>query len=177
VLVWATTLDLSWSDLALKPVYLPFVHQLVREAAGYREQPGWMTVGQAIDVPATSNTTPLVVLGPDGQRQSPPEGASALGVEQAGFYEVRGAREGQSLQVVASNVDLAESDLTRIDPAEVSVAVTGQPSGNGSGGPAATVPDEVQEQAQRIWWYLLLAGILLLIAESWLARRLAPARL
>ena len=61
VLVWATTLDLSWNDLALKPVYLPFVHQLVREAAGYREQPGWMTVGQAIDVPATSNSTPLVV--------------------------------------------------------------------------------------------------------------------
>jgi hypothetical protein len=177
VLVWATTLDLSWNDLALKPVYLPFVHQLVREAAGYREQPGWMTVGQAIDVPAASNSTPLVVLGPDGQRQSPPEGASALGVEQAGFYEVRGAREGQSLQVVASNVDLAESDLTRIDPAEVTVAVTGHPAGNGPGGEVAAVPDEVQEQAQRIWWYLLLAGILLLIAESWLARRLAPARL
>ena len=51
------------------------------------------------------------------------------------------------------------------------------PGSGGPGGTAATVPDEVQEQAQRIWWYLLLAGILLLIAESWLARRLAPARL
>jgi hypothetical protein len=177
VLVWATTLDLSWNDLALKPVYLPFIHQLVREAAGYREQPGWVTVGQAIDVPATSGSVPAVVLGPDGQRQSPPEGASALVVEQAGFYDVRGAREGQSLQVVASNVDLAESDLTRIDPAEVGVAVTGHPVGGGPAGQPTTVPDEVQEQAQRIWWYLLLAGILLLIAESWLARRLAPARL
>jgi len=175
VLVWATTLDLSWSDLALKPVYLPFVHQLVRQASGFREQPGWVTVGQAIEVGAAD--TSAVVLSPGGQRLSPPEGASALEVAEAGFYDVRGAREGESLRVVAANVDLAESDPTRLDPAEMAVAVTGQPGPGGAGEPAAAVPDEVQEQAQRIWWYLLFAGILLLIAESWLARRLAPARL
>ena len=78
--------------------------------------------------------------------------------------------------MVASNVDLAESDLTRVDPGEVSVAVTGQPGSGGRTAAAVAVPDEVQEQAQRIWWYLLFAGILLLIAESWLARRLSPAR-
>ena len=33
VLVLATTLDLFWNDLALKPVYLPFVHQLARQAS------------------------------------------------------------------------------------------------------------------------------------------------
>jgi hypothetical protein len=175
VLVWATTLDLSWSDLALKPVYLPFVHQLVRQASGFREQPGWVTVGQPIDVSGT-NATP-VVLAPGGERLSPAQGASALEVTEAGFYDVRGAREGESLRVVASNVDLAESDPTRLDPAEMAVAVTGQPGGAGSGAEVAAIPDEVQEQAQRIWWYLLFAGILLLIAESWLARRLAPARL
>ena len=175
VLVWATTLDLSWNDLALKPVYLPFVHQLVRQAAGYREQPGWMTVGQAIDVGATSASA--VVLSPAGQRLSPPEGGSALEVAEPGFYEVRGAREGESLRIVATNVDLAESDATRLDPAEMTVAVTGQPGGNGGTSAATIVPDEVQEQAQRVWWYLLFAGILLLIAESWLARRMAPARL
>jgi len=177
VLVWATTLDLSWNDLALKPVYLPFVHQLAREAASYREDPGWLTVGQAIDLEAGPTSPPAVVLAPGGQRLSPPDGASALSVEEAGFYDVRGAREGQSLRVVAGNVDVAESDPARMDPEEMRVAVTGQPGGSSPGGPAATVPDEVQEQAQRIWWYLLLAGILLLIAESWLARRLAPARL
>jgi hypothetical protein len=175
VLVWASTLDLSWSDLALKPVYLPFVHQLVRQSSGYREDPGWVTVGQAIDVGTAGAAA--VVLSPAGERLSTPDGASALVVAEAGFYDVRAAREGDSLRVVAANVDLSESDLTRLDPAEMTVAVTGQPGGDGPGGPAAAVPDEVQEQAQRIWWYLLFAGILLLIAESWLARRLAPARL
>jgi hypothetical protein len=134
-----------------------------------------VTVGQAIEVGTAGAST--VVLSPGGQRLSPPEGGSALEVAEAGFYDVRGAREGQSLRLVASNVDLAESDPTPVDPAEVTVAVTGQPGGSGPEGEVAAVPDEVQEQAQRIWWYLLFAGILLLIAESWLARRLAPARL
>ena len=41
VLVWTSTLDTLWSDLALQPVFLPFVHQLVRHAAGHVEsRPG-----------------------------------------------------------------------------------------------------------------------------------------
>jgi hypothetical protein len=37
------------------------------------------------------------------------------------------------------------------------------------------LPDEAQELAQRVWWYLLFAGILLLIAETVLARRASTA--
>ena len=174
VLVLATTLDLLWNDLALKPVYLPFVHQLARQASSYAEQPGWVTVGQAVDI--TSTGTASVILSPSGQRVTPPEGSSAMEVTEPGFYEVRDAREGQPLRVIASNVDLAESDTARVDPEEVSVAVTGQPGSGGLNGGPVVVPDTVQEQAQRIWWYLLFAGILILIAESWLARRLSPVR-
>ena len=31
--MWTSTLDLTWNDLALKPVYLPFVHQVARYLA------------------------------------------------------------------------------------------------------------------------------------------------
>ncbi len=174
VLVLATTLDLFWNDLALKPVYLPFVHQLARQASSYTEQPGWATVGQAVDL--TTTGTASVILSPSGERVTPAEGSSAMEVTEPGFYEVRDAREGQPLRVIASNVDLAESDTARVDPEEVSVAVTGQPGSGGLNGGPVVVPDTVQEQAQRIWWYLLFAGILILIAESWLARRLSPVR-
>jgi hypothetical protein len=174
VLILATTLDLLWNDLALKPVYLPFVHQLARHASSYSEQPGWVTIGQAVEMASTG--TAAVILSPSGQRLTPAEGSSALELAEPGFYEVRDAREGQPLRVVASNVDLTESDLARVDPGEVSVAVTGQPGSEGPDAAAVVVPDSVQEQAQRIWWYLLFAGILILIAESWLARRLLPVR-
>ena len=139
VLVLATTLDLFWNDLALKPVYLPFVHQLARQASSYAEQPGWTTVGQAVDV-----TTHRHRLGdPQSVRTTgdAAEGSSAMEVTEPGFYEVRDAREGQPLRVIASNVDLAESDLARVDPGEVSVAVTGQPGSGGLNGGPVVVPD------------------------------------
>ena len=77
--------------------------------------------------------------------------------------------------VAASNVNLAESNLDRMDPKELVAAVTG----NGTSGSTSgqdVLPDEAQELAQRVWWYLLFAGILLLIAETALAHRYSRAR-
>ena len=39
----------------------------------------------------------------------------------------------------------------------------------------APLTPEAQEQRQRIWWYLLVGGILLLGAETLLANRLSKA--
>jgi hypothetical protein len=181
VIVFAMPFDLSWSDLPLKPVFLPFVHQLTRHAASYREQPLWLTVGQALDLAslrpqATSGTAlrPSLVLTPSGQRVTPTAAQPAVELREQGFYEVREqARESQPAAIVASNVELGESDFTIIDPREIVVAVSGRPGDAGPGGPADVIPDALQEQAQRVWWYLLFAGILLLIAETLVARRLA----
>ena len=54
--------------------------------------------------------------------------------------------------------------------------MTGQPAAADSTAGQDVLPDSAQELAQRVWWYLLFAGILLLIAETWLARRLSPVR-
>jgi hypothetical protein len=200
VVVFASTLDLAWNDLALKPMFLPFVHQLGRHLSGFKEQPAWLTIGQVLDVDAaeiaagaTAAATVRAaagrtVLTPGGQRRelgntgapgapgapSAP-GAAALELTEQGFYEVRGSgREAGPVIVAASNVSLSESDLTRMDPQEVVSAVTaGDPTGSTTGGDV--LPDEAQELAQRVWWYLLFAGILLLIAETVLAHRLTRA--
>ncbi len=37
VLVWTSSLDTAWNDLALQPVFLPFLHQLVRHTASHAE--------------------------------------------------------------------------------------------------------------------------------------------
>ena len=52
VLAWASTLDSFWNDLALKPVFLPFVHQVVRHLAGYVAPLPWHTAAQVLDVAA-----------------------------------------------------------------------------------------------------------------------------
>ena len=193
VVVFASTLDLAWNDLALKPMFLPFVHQLGRHLSGFKEQPAWLTIGQVLDVDAaeiaagatsgaqTRAAAGRTVLTPAGQRRdlagatSGISGTSALELTDHGFYEIRGAgREAGPVIVAASNVSLTESDLTRMDPKELVSAVTGGDS-TGSTPGGDVLPDEAQELAQRVWWYLLFAGILLLIAESVLAHRLTRA--
>ncbi|MEO8680697.1 MAG: BatA domain-containing protein [Vicinamibacterales bacterium] len=196
-IVFASTLDLSWNDLPLKPVFLPFIHQLGRRLSGYKEQPAWLTVGQVLDVGAaeaaagatlgaSGGSTSRTVLAPSGQRKdlvppvaapgAPPAAtAAALELAEQGFYEVRGSgRESGPVIVAAANVSLAESNLDRLDPKELLAAVSGSGNSGPSGG-QDVLPDEAQELAQTYWWYLLFAGILLLIAETVLAQRYSRA--
>ncbi len=209
VVMFASTIDLSWNDLALKPVFLPFVHQLGRHLSGFREQPAFLTIGEVLDITAaeiaagaTSSAARTgggrTVLTPSGQRrdlstsapgatvdrstsapgaEATAAGATAAALELAeqGFYEVRGAgRAPGPVIVAAANVNLAESNLDRMDPKELVAGVTGS-GATGSTGVQDVLPDEAQELAQRVWWYLLFAGILLLIAETVLAQRLSRA--
>ena len=197
VIVYASTLDLNWNDLALKPMFLPFVHQLGRHLSGFKEQPAWLTIGQVLDVDAaeiaagaTSGSAARAAAGrailtPGGQRRDLSTAAAAtaggaapvaaLELTEQGFYEVRGTgRDAGPTIVAASNVNIGESNLDRMDPKELVAAVTGNgPSGSTSG--QDVIPDEAQELAQRVWWYLLFAGILLLIGETIVAHRYSRA--
>ena len=183
VIAWGSTLDLYWNDLALKPVFLPFVHQVIRHLSLYRERPSSSTVGQVIDLtefadsagPANAaRASGRLVLAPSGKRQDlEGDQSRVLELAEQGFYEIREARPGSPTAVAASNVELIESDTTAIDPKEITFSVTGGgragPGGNGT----MVLPDETQERTQRFWWYLLFAGILLLTGESLLAHRLS----
>jgi hypothetical protein len=177
VLLWASSLDIEWNDLAVKPIFLPFVHQLARHLAGYREPEPWLTVGEVLDparvVPAHASDVKMVVS-PSGQRTAlDPEGGDVVPLEEQGFYELRGqSPSGGPTATVASNIDLAESDLTPMDPKEVVAAVTGRASGVSGGAGSAEMTDATREATQRIWWYLLFAGAILLAGETLVSNRI-----
>ena len=180
VLLWASTLDLSWSDLPLKPVYLPFVHQAVRYLASYTEESPWLTVGQVLDSSAGAARNAAledrVVLTPSGGRVSLGEdGLEVLGLTEAGFYEIREGRGDVELAAVASNVDPLEAVLTPMDPKEIVAATTVPADGASGGDNAAALTPEARERSQRLWWYLLVFGLLLLGAETLVSNRLSKA--
>jgi hypothetical protein len=61
---------------------------------------------------------------------------------------------------------VAESDLTTFDPRELVLAVaSGAGAGAGAEGGAELTPEQV-ERRQALWWYLLFAGVLLLLLEQ-----------
>ena len=178
VLLWASTLDDSWSDLPKKLLYVPFLHRSIRHLARYTEPQPWLNVGQVLDPTATAGPRPQnaerVVVTPSGRRVPlEDEGSDVMELTEQGFYELRGQEAGD-VSVVAANVDPIEADLTPMDPKEIVAAAVGAPTG--TGGPGATgVPltPEAREKNQRLWWYLLVAGILLLGADTLLSNQMA----
>ena len=148
---------------------------MARYLAAYREPEPWLTVGSVLD-PGRAAAGPAdirTVVTPSGERVAlDPEGGDVVTLEEQGFYELReGATGAGPAATVAANVDLSESDLTPMDPREVVAAVSG--SGAELAGNASTVEltDASREATQRLWWYLLFAGALLLAAETLVSNR------
>ena len=179
VLLWTSTLNLEWNDLPVKPVFLPFVHTVTKYLADFTEPPASLTVGQVIPAPrkapgkgAAHGGT--IAVAPSGARVPVETEDGALELAEQGFYDIRTLGAGaDSATTLASNVDLSESDLAPLDPRELAAAVAGHAPGNAGGPGGARPSDEAQAQAQRLWWYLLVAGGLLLAAETLLSNRLS----
>jgi hypothetical protein len=182
-IVWTSTLDDSWTDIAVKPVFLPLVHQLVRYLAHYEPPTSWLTVGQVLDLTARAkgrgDRSDRIVVTPSGERisqSSAGEGNEGLlELNEQGIYEIRstGAAGGRP-EAIAVNIDPAESDLSAVDPRELVAAVTGHAT------PTAVQPAESQEMTreeserrQSLWWYLLMTGLLLLAAETVISNHLS----
>lgn len=181
LLLWTSTLDLGWNDLPVKPVFVPFLMTATKYLADYGEAAASLTVGQVVPVPrkasakGSSTRGDTIVVAPSGTRVSVDSEDGAIELNEQGFYDVRTPGAGpDSAITLASNVDLNESDLTSMDPRELSAAVAG---GAQTPGTAAARPsDEAEAQAQRLWWYLLVAGGLLLAGETLLSNRLSGDR-
>jgi hypothetical protein len=101
------------------------------------------------------------------------EGSDVVELSEKGFYELRGDAN-QNLSVVAVNVDPVEADLTPIDAKEIVAAATGgSAGGDGSQPNGVPLTPEAREKNQRLWWYLLIGGILLLGVDTLVSNRMA----
>jgi hypothetical protein len=182
VLVWTSTLDLQGNDLPLKAVFLPFVHRMITTLASYTERPSWLTVGDVLEAGRAAPTPgaarqiqPRVVLTPSGERvMLDGEGPDVLELTEQGFYEVRAqGRDAAPPMTVASNIDLAESDLTPMDPQELAAGVLGHAGGAVPAGTNVVTTDQEHERNQRVWWYLLFAGVVILGLETLIGNRIS----
>jgi hypothetical protein len=179
VIVWSSTLDDTWTDIAVKPIFLPLVHRLVRYLAQYEQPAAWQTVGQVLDLNARGRArADHIVVTPSGERLQPMAGGTAapglVELNEQGIYEVRTPSASGRAEPIAVNLDPAESDLAPLDPSELVASVTGHATASAAG-PAASqeMTREEAERRQSLWWYLLLGGLLLLATETAIANRLS----
>ena len=137
-------------------------------------------------VPATSEAAGLsqggdqVALTPSGGSVPLPagDGPRYLPLEESGFYTIRPpGSDPERPFVLAVNVDLEESSLARLDPAELVAQVT-TPDPGGTGQPGFEALDlrrEDMERRQSVWRYLLMAAFALFVLETaisnWISRK------
>jgi hypothetical protein len=171
VLLFTSSLGPSWNDLPLTPLYLPFIHQMVRYA-GTREANSWYGLGQTFTVKRGSEGASPAVDTPAGVRltegRSTPDGELLVTAREPGFYRLRYSSQPD---FAAVNVDGAEGDFSKLNFQEFIAGVTG--GAGGAEGVAANqnLSGEEVEGRQRVWWSLLLVALVLLLVESFLARR------
>ena len=175
VMMLSLSLDAHWTDLPYHPLWVPFVHQLARRSLAGRDARHSFTAPHVLDL---SREGSVVVEAPSGARTRVGSDSAVTSVElrEQGFYEIRGA--GTALgagRPVAVNVELAESDLSHFDAAELVAAITARGDRSGGAGRPAEFGGTAQELERRqgIWWYLLLAALLLLGGEMLLANRMS----
>lgn len=183
VLTFASSFDGFWNDLPRQPVFLPFLHQLVRHAAGYRQVKRALAVGESIRphdlASADTSVERWSAVAPSGQRTliGGPQNPAALALREAGFYQIRpSGSPGAEPILLASNIAPAELDFATFDPLRLSNALT----------PVTSTAVEVtdprlllaeREQRQRLWWYILTVAACMLGVEGVLAVRASRNRL
>jgi hypothetical protein len=189
VLAFTSTLDGDWNDLPRHAMFLPLLHETVKYLAQYGELEAWHTVGRMLDIsvpvasivregqvsrlPGTGGSG--VVVSPAGRQTTLGSGgAPAIELTEQGFYSVRLPGTGDRRPfTVAVNLDPAESDLTPLQPADLLAAAIGEGPTTATGPsmdrPALTPVDI--EKRQSLWWFLLVAGLALLLAEAVLSNR------
>jgi hypothetical protein len=162
VLVFTSSLDREWNDLAVQPVFVPFIAGLSNHLLG--------GAGFSSEA-ALGSTLALRAMGLSGGQIFDPAGNAALGLggtddvllDEIGFYELAG---GGRNEVVAVNFDVRESDLQNVDAATLERwQALGQPSPMAPVDAAA--PGAPEAVPTPLGYWILFLVLLALGVESW----------
>lgn len=131
VLLFTSTIDRDWNDLAIQPAFLPLMHQLVRylaRAPARAAEPSTL-IGQPREIKLESGDTRLEITLPSGKKRLFERLAGRVSLSfvdtiEPGLYRVAGAPDSgvwrpRPAEFFIVNVDPAESDLQHAPPARI----------------------------------------------------------
>ena len=168
VLVFASTFDNVANDFPIHPSFVPFIEQTARYLGRLDAGPASVPVGAFAELRDSKEKGAAVdVVDPKGERVlSLEEATKAQNIQftEAGFYDIR--RPNGRNELVAVNADRQESDLTPVSPDSLSLWQNTAQGTNTAG----TASGEEQKPVS-LWWYVMLAVLLLAVAESLLGNQ------
>ena len=187
VQVLTTPLDTHWNDIALQPVFLPFLHQGLRYLSAFEPYANQAEIGRITDVMryaralagvdaivgvtvgATAGewaSGPLLVESPTGDeiridRQSP-----LLTPAQPGFYQLHNATRPGAEVTLAVNVDPQEANQQRLDLGRFVEEIRASADPANTGATLNRRQAAEYEQQQQLAYAILLAALALMLIEA-----------
>jgi hypothetical protein len=174
VLLLTTSVDREWTDLPIRPGFLPLVEQIVLYLGRALDdgRPRTVQVGAVRELRLPPGADAAVVTRPDGQTVTVEVGdgdrerVAFTGTLQLGLHGVAARIENERVPLPAERftvtLDPREMDLRRIDDDDVAAAMPGG---------AIVRRDRADRPGEPVWPLLLLAAVVFFLAESALTRR------
>lgn len=168
VMLFASTLDLEWNNLALQGLYLPFVHETLRHLVQTDIRQRAYAVGDTINLDTQGSAGSISARDPSGSEIRLVDN-SVFTATTPGF--VTANIDGNETRY-AINFLPEESNLARVAPATLYDAVINPDTSPIQSREVQTAQMiEELERPQRMWWYILVLVMLLILAETVIANR------
>jgi hypothetical protein len=186
VLLLGTSAHVGWSNLPLRPIFLPLLVQLTYHLAGVEQARHMLLAGSPLLLPLEGAARPsgMEILPPGGElirrKTEDPQGQPLKtfrydDTHQVGIYQLRLLAAGGTRQIgFVVNVDPDEADPAKIEPEELRVLFTPAPL------IFAEDPDDLSgtfawlREGTGLWEWFLTAVLIALVFEPLLANRLSP---
>ena len=160
------------SQLALSSKFVPLLHGILEASAGLDSGQAQFFVGDPVTLPAVEGASERRVRRPDGKSVAVAAGTSVFTeTELPGLYTFEAAG---ATRTFAVNLDPAESATAPMPPESLERVGLGTPA-KSLAAPAASARETGflagLERDQRLWRWLLVAALAVVLFETWLAAR------
>ncbi|MBT5874902.1 MAG: VWA domain-containing protein [Candidatus Latescibacteria bacterium] len=177
ILMLSSTFSLAWNDLPIRGVFLPFLYQTVDYLGDRLGRSGanrnFFLVGESVRLESTRSMT---ITSPSNVRSMVSGSADQTPLftetNETGLYQVGPKDSGEMFAV---NLDTDESDISHVDIEEFVSAVinpvTESQEARELKAQASMVENTEVERRQKLWWYLSLMLLVVVLAETLIASR------
>ena len=168
VLLFASSFDLEWNNLALQGQFLPFVHETLRYLARSEVIRSAYEIGDNINLDQFMSDAEVSVQDSDGRSVL----LETINLQRATSPGLFTATSGTAVRRYAVNISPEESNFTRLATSTLYDAVVNPDTNPRQSREAQTAQlIEELEEPQRLWWWILILIMILLLVEVMVANR------
>ena len=173
ILLFASSLDLEWNNLALQGLFLPFVHETLRHLVRSEAGQSAYEIGDSINLAQFVSDAEVAVRDANGRSVS----LEANNLQRATSPGLFTATSGAVSSRYAVNILPEESNFTRVATSTLYDAVVNPDTSPLQSREAQTAQlIEELENPQRLWWWILTLVMVLLLVEVLVANRTFTGR-